>query len=200
MKLIIYCVTCCRSFWHTPHAVYPSRFKSGSRFFNIQRDTINWNIRREERHHTVLYGLCLALFEFIFTLVSVATRLLRCLITNWVTDGTASARTPWTNRPTAASRESQVHHVRHGKLDIITWRLTVPHSLCRWPPLSAALDGVPFSLHPKFDVQANSTVRLHQQHQTAFFLKLDALSANVTAKFYYKSSRIFIYLLYIFPK
>lgn len=31
-----------------------------------------------------------------------------------------------------------------------------------WPPLSfcAALDGVPFSLHPKFDVQPNSAVRL----------------------------------------
>lgn len=54
----------------------------GSRLFDIQRDTINWKITREEQHHSVLYGLRLALSEFIFTLVSVATRLLRCRITN----------------------------------------------------------------------------------------------------------------------
>lgn len=38
--------------------------------------------------------------------------------------------------------------------------LTAGNSLNHYlPSLSAALDGVPFSLHPKFDIPANGTVR-----------------------------------------
>lgn len=108
-------------------------------------------------------------------LVSVATLHLarRLTATSWARDDTASTRTTWTNQPTAASRESQVAEATSDTGGGLTVHSSLPSPLTRErvqltaPPLtsadlrslSAALDGVPFSLHPKFDVEPNSTVR-----------------------------------------
>lgn len=114
----------------------------------------------------------------VFTLVLVATLHLarRLTTTSWARDGTASTRTTWTNQPTAASRESQVAAATSdpGGAEGVTVHSSLPSRLSRErvqlaapPPtsadlcsLSTALDGVPFGLHPKFDVQPDSTVRL----------------------------------------
>lgn len=81
---------------------------------------------------------------------------------NWVTDATASKnRTTSTNQPTAASRGSQVLQVSAHTQETYCGFLTAGNWINRsLPSLPAALDGVPFSLSPNFDGQANGTVSL----------------------------------------
>lgn len=98
----------------------------------------------------------------IYPCIRAATLLPPCRTANWARGAAASPpRTTRTSRPTSVSRGSQVLAERPHTEEM-------PHSLsvpprqltCCLPTLSAALDGVPFSLHPKFDVQMNSTVCL----------------------------------------
>lgn len=119
-------------------------------FLEENRPFLLWSdVEKKLQVHS--FTLCVGVFRAA-TLLLLQHR----LINSATGDTTSRIKTAVTNLLTAASLGLMVSQ-QFLSFRVFSWHVLAAQS--SFTHLSAALDGVPFSLHPKFEMQANVTVR-----------------------------------------